>query len=152
MDLDQADRELLRILQHDFPIVPQPYKELAERLGWDEDTVISKMDTLIKNGIIRKFGAKISPRNMGFISTLAAMTIPESQMDFTVKIINSYNGVTHNYLRDVDEGNPNLWFTLTEPDDETLNAHLKQIEEKTGNPVIRLPATKIFKIGVKLDV
>jgi hypothetical protein len=57
--------------------------------------------------------------------------------------------VTHNYLR---EGKPNLWFTLTEPDPETLDENLKRIEKEIGFPLLRLPMTKKYKIGVKLDI
>jgi DNA-binding Lrp family transcriptional regulator len=148
-NLTDQDKELLRTLQNICPIVPQPYLEIAKKLGRTEEQIISRLKQLVDSGIIRKFGAKISPRKIGYVSILVASNIPEAEIDSVADIINEYSGVTHNYIR---EGEPNLWFTLTEPDEDTLNTHLQEIEKRIGKPIIKLPATKIYKIGVKLDI
>jgi DNA-binding Lrp family transcriptional regulator len=148
-ELSQRDNELLKELQDNFQVSPRPYLAVAERLGWTEDQVIKGIQDLLAAGVIRKFGAKLAPRKMGFVSTLAAVEVPDNDVDSVAEIINEYPGVTHNYLR---EGSLNLWFTLTEPDHKTLSLHLEEIENKTGLSVIRMPATKVFKIGVKFDI
>lgn len=146
---DDRDRELLRVLQEDFPLSSRPFLDAAIRLGWDEQDVLSRLEKLTASGTVRKVGAVLSPKKMGYVSVLAAVDLPDEKVDEVSEIINSYSGVTHNYLR---EGHPNLWFTLTEPDGATLEKHLGEIEERTGYPIIKLPATKVFKIGVKLDI
>ena len=118
-------------------------------MGWDEDEVISRFRDLIDSGHIRKFGAVLAPKNLGYVSLLAAMDVPDDRIDQAAEIINSFSGVTHNYVRDT---NPNVWFTMTEADGSTLDANLRRIEELVGSPVIRLPMTRLFKIGVKLDI
>ena len=50
---------------------------------------------------------------MGYVSLLAAVDVPDERVDPVAEIINSYRGVTHNYVR---EARPNIWFTMTEPD------------------------------------
>jgi DNA-binding Lrp family transcriptional regulator len=143
------DSELLRALQENFPLTERPFAEIAERLGWTERDVISRTVTLTGSGIVRKLGAVLNPRKMGYVSVLAAMDVPDERLAESVSVINAYDSVTHNYHR---EGNPNLWFTMTEPDAETLEEHLAEIEESIGLPTIRMPVTKMFKIGVKLDI
>lgn len=148
-ELDPKDSALLRTLQEGFPLTDRPFEEIAERMGWTEEEVISGIRILTDSGIIRKLGAVLNPRKMGYVSVLAALDVPEESLDGTASVINEYSSVTHNYQR---EGSPNLWFTMTEPDQAILEKHLAEIEENIGLPVIRMPVTKMFKIGVKLDI
>lgn len=147
--LDYRDRELLKALQEDFPLSSTPFREVAEILGWTEEDVLFRIESLIKADIIRKFGAVLAPKKMGYVSLLAAADIPGDNIDEAATVINAYQGVTHNYLR---EGNPNIWFTMTEPDSRILENNLAEIEEKLGTKLIRMPMTRMFKIGVKIDV
>jgi DNA-binding Lrp family transcriptional regulator len=148
-ELDPMDSELLRALQEDFPLTERPFAAIAERLDWTEKDVVSRIEVLTESGIVRKLGAVLNPRKMGYVSVLAAMDVPDERLAESVSVINEYSSVTHNYQR---EGNPNLWFTMTEPDAETLEKHLAEIEGSIGLPTIRMPVTKMFKIGVKLDI
>ncbi len=99
--------------------------------------------------IIRKLGAIIDPKKVGYVSILAAIDIAEEKVEETGTIINEYPGVTHNYLR---EGHPNIWFTITESNTESLEKNLFEIEKRTGTNIIRMPVIREFKIGVKLDI
>jgi DNA-binding Lrp family transcriptional regulator len=146
---NQNEMRILAAIQEDFPLSKRPFLDIANRLNLSEDEVILSINHLRKSGMIRKMGAVISPKKIGYVSLLAAATVPEDRIDSVADIVNEYPGVTHNYLR---EGEPNLWFTLTEPDSETLDMNLRRIEEKIGIPLLRLPMTKKYKIGVKLDI
>jgi DNA-binding Lrp family transcriptional regulator len=147
--LDERDNELLRELQEGLPLISRPFEAVASRLGWSDEEVRTRLDAMVRSGHVRKVGAIINSKGMGAVSTLAAVDVPEERIDDVAGIINSYEGVTHNYLR---EGHPNLWFTLTELDPEMLRANLTRIEGDIGAKVIRMPATRMFKIGVRLDL
>lgn len=136
-------------MQNYFPLSSTPYQDIAKKIGIDRDEVIGRLKKLYECGIIRKVGAILSASKMGFVSTLAAVSVSNEKLDEVSKIINRYSGVTHNYLR---EGSPNIWFTLTEPNQKILDQHLNDIERKINNKIIRMPAKKIFKIGVKFDI
>ena len=79
-EMDAKDNELLRVLQEECPISERPYLEVANKLGWSEDEVISRLRKMIESGMIRKFGAKLAPRKMGYVSTLAAVSIPNDDV------------------------------------------------------------------------
>jgi DNA-binding Lrp family transcriptional regulator len=147
--IDDRDRDLLRVAQDGLPLEPRPYSAIASRLGWSEEEVISRLEALLEAGYVRKVGAVLSSKRMGGVSVLAAADVPDDRVDEVASIINSYSGVTHNYLR---EGRPNIWFTLTERDPEALDANLSTIESAIDAPVIRMPSTKMYKIGVRLDL
>jgi DNA-binding Lrp family transcriptional regulator len=146
---NEKEMRILSEVQEDFPLSKRPFLDVANRLGLEEDEVIAAIENLRKEGLIRKMGAVIDPKRIGYVSLLAAATVTDDRIDSAAGIINEYPGVTHNYLR---EGEPNIWFTLTEPDTETLENNLRIIEERIGVPLMRLPMTKKYKIGVKLDI
>ena len=143
------DKVLMNLMQNYFPLSKNPYQDIAEKIGITGEEVISRLETLCESGVIRKVGAIPSARKIGFASTLAAVSVPFGKTDEVAEIINKYQGVTHNYLR---EGNPNIWFTLTEPNQKILEQRLNEIESKINYKIIRLPAKKVFKIGVKFDI
>ncbi len=148
-ELDKKNRKLLRILQEGLPLSNRPFQEIAKKLDLTEDEIISRIKSLMESNMIRKFGAIINPKKIGYNSLLGAIDVAEEKIDETATIINEYPGVTHNYLR---EGRPNIWFTITEKNIETLEKNIGEMEEKIGNNIIRMPVTKMFKIGVKLDI
>jgi len=148
-NLDEKDKQLLRILQKEFPLSQRPFLDIAKKLQWTEDDVISRINNLSESKIIRKLGAIIDPKKIGYVSILATIDVAEDKVEETGAIINEHPGVTHNYLR---EGHPNIWFTITESNKESLEKSLTEVEKRTGANIIRMPVIREFKIGVKLDI
>lgn len=147
--MNEDDRNLLNILQEGIQPVSRPFHDVAEKLNLTEEEILKRLQKLLDSGLVRKFGAIIAPKKMGYVSTLAAASIPEDKIESAVELINSYKGVTHNYER---EGDPNVWFTMTEQRFEQIEKNLKEIEEKIGTEILMLPATRTYKIGVKHDL
>ena len=143
--LASVDRQLLDIIQTDFPLSPRPYAELGQRLGLNEQEVLDRVRDLKARKIIRRLGANFQSAKLGFVSTLCAAKVPQETMDAFVAEVNAKPGVTHNYLREHDY---NIWFTLISPSREESQAILDGITHATGVPILNLPATKLFKIRV----
>ena len=147
--ISEMERNVLNITQKAFPLCSEPYKEIARQANCTEQDVLNILTDFTEKKVIKKVGAIIAPKKIGYKSCLAAMTIPEDKIEECVSIINNFEGVTHNYLRD---GTPNLWFTLIEPTEEELDKNLHFIEKETKIKVLKLSASKTYKIGVKLDI
>ena len=111
----------------------------------DEEEVIARIAKLRQAGIIRRLGASIDSRRVGFVSTLLAAKVPEEEFETVVEIINACAGVTHNYERRHEY---NVWFTLIAPSVEEKERIIGQLREKAGVEILELPAKKIFKIRV----
>jgi DNA-binding Lrp family transcriptional regulator len=143
--LDDIDRRLLDIIQTDFPLCPRPYAELGRRLGIAEKKALDRVRALRKKQVIRRLGANFQSSGLGFVSTLCAAKVPEERLENFIAVVNAEPGVTHNYLRGHSY---NVWFTLISPSREEARAVLDGITERTGVPVLNLPATRIYKIRV----
>jgi len=143
--MDIQDRQLLNEIQTDFPVEPHPYRVLGDRIGMDEAEVLSRITNLREEGIIRRMGASINSRRIGFVSTLLAARVPREKFDSFVEIVNSCPGVTHNYERRHEY---NVWFTLIAPSEGEKKGIIRDLTVKTGIQILEFPAEKIFKIRV----
>jgi siroheme decarboxylase len=148
--MDEKDREILNLIQSAFPIVSRPYAELGARLGLKEEDVLNRVMKLKKSGVIRRIGANFHSNMLDFTSTLCAARVPEEKLDLFVRKVNSYPGVTHNYLRSADY---NVWFTFIAPDMVAIENALRDIETETGvGKILNLPALRLFKIKVDFEI
>lgn len=150
MQLDHLDRRLLNLVQSDFPICPQPYQVLAEQLGITEQEVLQRLERLMQQDVIRRLGGVFDSRKLGYKGTLCAVKVPQDRIDEVTAVINSYLGITHNYLRDHEY---NMWFTILAQSPAKVEQILKEIKEKTGiEDIINLPSQRFFKVLVNFDV
>ncbi len=146
MTLDDLDRRIVQVIQSEFPLESRPYAALAERVGSTQDTVIEHIRRLQEEGVIRELGPVFDLRKLGYTSTLCSAQVAEPFLEPVTEFVNSFDEVTHNYLRN----DPfNMWFTLIAPVEERIEEILNQIRAQEGvGEVISLPAEKIYKIKV----
>ena len=141
---DALDRRLLDDFQRDFPLDPRPFAALAERLGVGETEVLERLRRLQAQGAISRIGAVITPHRAG-CSTLAAIAVPPDELDEVAELVSSYAEVNHNYER---EHELNLWFVVTAPSRERVEAVLGEIETRTGLPVLDLPLVEAYRLDL----
>lgn len=148
--MDELDKKILNMIQAEFPIEEEPFRAIAEKLGSTQDEIIGRIRKLKDDGVIRRIGAVFEPRRLGLVSTLCAARVPESRIDDFVAKVNSLSGVTHNYLRPHEY---NIWFTLTCPGEEQLEATLQDIKDETGiKDILSMRAVRVFKINTNFEV
>ncbi|MBI2439969.1 MAG: hypothetical protein HYV35_01205 [Lentisphaerae bacterium] len=146
---NSIDASLLLALQRGLSFESRPFAALGAKLGLKEEEVLSKAAAFIRQGLVRRFGAVFDARSLGYDSTLCAVDVPKTRLNRVVAQLKPHKGITHCYLR---SGTPALWFTLTAPAHE-LGRELKVIAGLVKPyEVLNLPARRIFKIGVILDV
>jgi siroheme decarboxylase len=150
LDMDELDKAILNRIQTKFPLVPEPFAAIAGEVGTTEGEVLARVSRLKHSGIIRRIGGNFVPGKVGFVSTLCAAQVPAEKVELFTRTVNTFPGVTHNYLR---ENAYNVWFTFIAPSMEVIRTNLARIAEKTGvNRILNLPATHVFKIKAKFDL
>ena len=150
MSLDNLDRKLLNLIQTNFPVVPEPYRELALALDTSEEEVMQRIGKLRNSGVIRRLGGIFDSRKLGYRGTLCALKVPPSRIAEVAAVINDYPGVTHNYLR---EHEYNMWFTLLAENQASIDNILNKIRVDTGiDELLNLPAKGIYKIKVNFEL
>ena len=98
--LSNLDKNIIRAVQEDLPLVPEPYKEMARELGITENELIDKIKEFCSKGIIRRFGTIVNHRNIGFISNaMVVWVVPKEVLNDVSKIMISFNQVSHCYQR-----------------------------------------------------
>jgi DNA-binding Lrp family transcriptional regulator len=148
--MDDKDRAILNEIQSDFPISSRPYHEVGKRTGLSESEVFERVRGLKSEGIIRRIGGNFDSRRLNFTSTLCAARVPEVDVEGFVQVVNTYPGVTHNYLRNHGY---NVWFTFIAPSMSHIEDALDEISHATGvTEIVNLPAVKRFKIKVDFEV
>lgn len=144
MELSNQDRQLLNAVQRDFPLHPQPFKVLSDRLGIPEQDIINRLNTLQQNNAISRFGAVFDHQRAG-ASTLAALAVPEHEIEAVAEAINSLEEVNHNYQR---EHTFNLWFVINASDQAAVDQVLDNIAIKFDYPFLNLPMIKGYHIDL----
>ncbi len=150
--LDDTDKRLMNLLQSNFPLDPQPYRLLASEAGLELDDLMARTQRLVNERIIREITPIFDTRALGYESMLVAAKVDSDNPHRAAKIINSYPGVSHNYLRTHEF---NLWFTIATPPDSELGLQgtLAVLQRLTGAESIRqLPTLKLFKINMNLEM
>jgi len=143
--MDATDKRILDVIQSDFPLVSRPYAHIGACLGLEEEEVLRRVRAMRASGVIRRIGANFHSRMLGWKSTLCAASVPEERLEEFVGVVNTYPGVTHNYLR---KHAYNVWFTYIGPSWEDIERDIEDISERTGIRVLNLPAQRMFKIKV----
>ena len=146
--MDAIDRRIVNGLQGGFPICERPYAAAAEELGLTEEGLIARLETLLADGVLSRFGPRYRAERMGGDVTLAAMRVPEDRFDEVAGIVNSFDEVAHNYARDHDL---NMWFVVAADRRSRIDQVIADIETATGVDVFDMPKIEEFFIGLRLE-
>jgi DNA-binding Lrp family transcriptional regulator len=150
--LDDLDKRLLNLMQGSFPIAPRPYEHVAGEAGVPEAEVLSRVQRLLDERIIRQVTPIFDTRALGYQSMLVAAKVDPENPWRAANVINAHPGVSHNYLRNHEF---NIWFTIaTEPDSPLgLDGTLEVLAQLAGAESVRqLPTLKLFKIRMDLEM
>jgi len=148
---ETMENELLFQMQNAFPMTQRPFEVIAKELNTTEKEILSMVQKLKEEKIIRQTSAIFDTKRLGYKSSLVAFKVDEDKVDQAAEIINAHPGVSHNYLRNHDY---NIWFTMAvEPTSKFgLERTIEILKERTGaEDAIILPTLKMFKISVKMD-
>lgn len=142
--LSDLDRHLLDDYQQDFPLNPQPFADIAERLGTSEEKVLQRFRYLKRFGALSRVGPVLRPNRVG-ASTLATLAVPAQDLESVAAQVSRHPEVNHNYER---EHEFNLWFVVTAKDRDRVDRVLADIAKETGLTPLDLPMLEDYFIDL----
>ena len=147
-ELSDIDRQILATLQGDFPICERPYAEAAAQLGIGEAELLARLESLLADKVLTRFGPMCQIEEMGGAFVLAALAVPEARYEEVTALVNALPQVAHNYRR---EHQLNMWFVLATESKAGIAEAIAQIEHDTGLPVYAFPKEREFFVEMKLE-
>ncbi len=143
--MDETDRKIINYLQGDFPIDNSPYQIIAQELGISEDELLKRLDSLLENRTLTRFGPMYDIQKLGGSFSLCAIRVPAERFEEVTQIVNSFPEVAHNYERDHDF---NMWYVLATESLAKIYITNQAIEDKTGLKVYNMPKIQEFFVGL----
>jgi DNA-binding Lrp family transcriptional regulator len=146
--LSQADRQVINGLQHDLPLSADPFAPLAHSIGMDVEKMLGHCRSLLRRGVIRRYGASINHRNAGYrANAMTCWDAPAGKVVTLGRLLASSRQVSHCYERATNH----LWhynlFAMVHSRDKT--ACLRAIEKMAAGTgltdYIALFSVKEFK-------
>jgi len=147
-ELSDIDRQILATLQGDFPICERPYAEAAAQLGIGEAELLARLESLLADKVLTRFGPMFQIEEMGGAFVLAALAVPEARYEEVTALVNALPQVAHNYRR---EHQLNMWFVLATESKAGIAEAIAQIGHDTGLPVYAFPKEREFFVEMKLE-
>ena len=145
--MDAIDRRIIDALQGGFPVCERPFLAAATDLGLGEDELIARIEALLAEGTLTRFGPLFDAEKLGGAFTLAAMQVPANDYEHVAAKVNAFAEVAHNYERDHAL---NMWFVLGTETPAGIAAAIARIEATTGLPVFAFPKEREYFVELKL--
>jgi DNA-binding Lrp family transcriptional regulator len=142
---DDARIDLVRALQQEFPILENPFRLIAGKIKWDIDEVLETIRGWIADGTIRRFGARLDHRKMGYTTNVLTVWDGEN-IDLWGEKFAMLDNISHCYRR---EPNPNWTYELYAMVHARSDSHMqKTIKTMRKNA----PGAKMIRLKTRYEL
>ncbi len=111
--LSEQDKQIIIELQNGLPLASRPFEIMSKRLNMTEVSLINRIAYLKENGYIRRFGAAVRHRELGFTANaMVVWDVPDHKTDEVGRIMATFKEVSHCYQRPRHQGWTYNLFTM----------------------------------------
>ncbi len=135
IQLTAEDRTLIKAVERGLPIVSRPYAEIAKQLNTTEQDIILRLQNLIDNGAIKRYGVVVRHKELGYTANgMVVWNIPDDRVDELGTCIGKYDCVTLSYRRPrrLPDWSYNLFTMVHGCDREEVSQKVAEIVESCG--------------------
>jgi DNA-binding Lrp family transcriptional regulator len=131
---DELDVAVIRALQGDMPIVPEPFRPAADELGIDQRKLLEHLVGMKERRLLRRVAAILFHRRAGFSANgMGVWKVPEGEELDYGKRMAAFRGISHCYQRPTYDDWPYSLFTMAHGrSKEECDAILDAIADETG--------------------
>jgi len=131
---DEFDRAVIRALQGDMPVVPEPYAPAADALGVDQSKLLDHLEGMKERRLLRRVAAILFHRRAGFSANgMGVWRVPDGEELEYGKRMAAFRGISHCYQRPTYADWPYSVFTMAHGrSKDECDAILDAIAVETG--------------------
>ena len=131
---DDTDIAVIRALQGDMPVVPEPYAPAAAELGMPQQLMLDHLEGMRERRLLRRVAAILYHRRAGFSANgMGVWRVPDERIHELGPRMAAFRGISHCYQRPTYEDWPYSIFTMAHGrSKEECDAILDAIAEDTG--------------------
>jgi DNA-binding Lrp family transcriptional regulator len=134
IDPSELDVAVIRALQGDMPVIPEPYAPAAAELGITQAELLEHLESMRERKALRRVAAILFHRRAGFSANgMGVWNVPEERIMEVAPLMASFRGISHCYQRPTYEDWHYSVFTMAHGrSKEECDAILDTIAEETG--------------------
>ena len=131
---DERDVAVIRALQGDMAVVPEPYAAAAAESGMGQDAFLDHLAGMRERGLLRRVAAILYHRRAGFSANgMGVWKVPDERVLEVGRQMAAVRGISHCYQRPTYADWPYSVFTMAHGrSKEECDAILDSISEMTG--------------------
>ena len=131
---DEFDRSVIRALQGDMPVIPEPYAPAAAELNIPQAQLLEHLEGMQERRLLRRVAAILFHRRAGFSANgMGVWEVPDDRILELGKRMASFRGISHCYQRPTYQDWPYSVFTMAHGrSKEECDAILDSIAADTG--------------------
>jgi siroheme decarboxylase len=134
IELSDMDYAVIRALQGDMPVVPEPYAPAAAEIGVSTGELLEHLESMKERKALRRVAAILFHRRAGFSANgMGVWNIPEERIMELAPQMAAFRGISHCYQRPTYEDWPFSVFTMAHGrSKEECDAILESIADFSG--------------------
>jgi siroheme decarboxylase len=131
---DAFDKDVIRALQGDMPVIPEPYAPAAAQLGIAQDKLLAHLEGMVERRLLRRVAAILFHRRAGFSANgMGVWKVPDDRILEVGSRMAAFRGISHCYQRPTYADWPYSVFTMAHGrSKEECDAILDSIAADTG--------------------
>jgi DNA-binding Lrp family transcriptional regulator len=130
----ELDVAVIRALQGDMPVIPEPYAPAAAEVGISQDELLAQLESMRERKALRRVAAILYHRRAGFSANgMGVWNVPEERIMEVAPLMASFRGISHCYQRPTYADWRYSVFTMAHGrSKEECDAILDSIAEESG--------------------
>jgi siroheme decarboxylase len=131
---DEFDKDVIRALQGDMPVIAEPYAPAAAKLGISQDRLLAHLGGMQERRLLRRVAAILFHRRAGFSANgMGVWKVPDDRILELGMRMAAFRGISHCYQRPTYADWPYSVFTMAHGrSKEECDAILDSIAADTG--------------------
>ena len=134
IELSELDLAVIRTLQGDMAVMPEPYAPAAKEIGITQAELLDHLETMRERKALRRVAAILFHRRAGFSANgMGVWNVPDERIMEVAPLMASFRGISHCYQRPTYEDWPYSVFTMAHGRSKSeCDAILDSIAEESG--------------------